>query len=64
VGLATVAAATVAFTRQGDLAEQIAAGTIIAAIGIAIGSLLSGVAVWSVRPAGRSTSGQTGTGIT
>jgi hypothetical protein len=64
VGLATVAAATVAFTRQGDLAEQIAAGIITAAIGVAIGSLLSGVSVWSVRAAGRSTSAQTGTGIT
>jgi hypothetical protein len=49
VGLATVAAATLAFAASGDLSEQIVASAIAAAMGIAIGSLLSGVAAWSVR---------------
>jgi hypothetical protein len=62
VGLSTVAAVTVAFTRRGDVAEQVAAGTITAAIGIAIGSLLSGVAIWSVRDMRRPASGEAGTG--
>jgi hypothetical protein len=63
VGLSTVAAVTVAFTRHGDVAEQVAAGTITAAIGIAIGSLLSGVAIWSVRDMRRPGSGEAGTGL-
>jgi len=68
VGLSTVAAVTVAFTRHGDVAEQIAAGTITAAIGIAIGSLLSGVALWAVRDWAvrdmrRPMSGEAGTGL-
>jgi hypothetical protein len=62
LGLATVAAATYAFTRPGSLAEQITAAAITAAIGIAIGSLLSGVATWSVRGVERTTAPDAGTG--
>jgi hypothetical protein len=61
VGLTTVAAVTLAFTRPGALDEQIAAGAITAAIGIAIGSLLSGVAVWSAPAQGRPAPREGGT---
>jgi hypothetical protein len=43
VALATVAAALAPFLTDADLDEKVATAAIYAAVGIAIGSLLSGV---------------------
>ena len=50
VTLATVAAALAPFLTDADLDEKVATAAIYLAIGIAIGSLLSGVARSAVRP--------------
>jgi len=54
IGLATVAAATSCFKAPADLDQQVAAAVITVAVGVAVGSLLSGVASWSVSGPGRS----------
>jgi hypothetical protein len=50
MALATVAAALAPFLTDADLDEQVATAAIYLAIGVAIGSLLSGVARSAARP--------------
>jgi len=52
VALATVAAAVTPFAVKGTLAEQSATAVTAVAVGLVIGSLLSGVADRTVTPAG------------
>ena len=50
ITLATVAAALVPFLTSADLAEKVATSAITLVVGLAIGSLLSGVARSAARP--------------
>ena len=50
ITLATIAAALAPFLTGADLDEKVATSAITAAVGLAIGSLLSGVARSAVRP--------------